>query len=144
MTLSKRPYMIDAMRCENFVGYLGCPGLPSCRRSTSGGCYGRAGLDANRDVRFNNAQISDSGLEEARTVCDEQASHSAQLLTPDWLVLIACEGACSLQSSAAGPPEPSESSYGREGISKVAMISRVKSRAVERLPRFVDGLLVGR
>jgi len=49
-----------------------------------------------------------------------------------------------LQTSAAGPPEPSESSHGREGIPKAAMVSGAKSRAVERLPRFVDGLLGGK
>ena len=71
MTLSKRPYMVDAMRCEVFVGYLGRPGFPSCRRSTSGGYYGSASPDANRDARLNNAQVSDGGLEEAPTVYDE-------------------------------------------------------------------------
>jgi len=49
-----------------------------------------------------------------------------------------------LQTSAAGPPASSESSHGREGIPKVAMVSRAKSRAVERLPRFVDGLSGGK
>jgi len=83
MTLSKRPYMVEAMRCEVFVGYLGRPAFPSCRRSTSRGYQGRAGLDANRDVRLNNAQTSDGGLEEARTVYDGQAllSHSCSLRT---------------------------------------------------------------